>query len=171
MSGVKTFVTLRAIRNFASGAEGTAGTSLIEFALVAPILILIFTGTIEFGLYLYRQMEVQDAAQAGALYAAVCAASTSDATCSYTSSSVTTAMTNATPLGVNKTYYPPACYCPNATGSPTLCTGTPPACAGSVTPGYYVKVEATATYNPVTTALFLAQATYTLTASAFVRIQ
>lgn len=172
MFGVKVFAMLRAIRNFVVGAEGTAGASLIEFALVAPILIVIFTATVEFGLYLYRQMEVQNAAQAGAVYAGVCAASAPDGkSCSYSSSLVSSAMTTATTLGVTTAYNSPTCYCPNGTGTLTLCTGTPPACTGSVTPGYYVQVSATATYSPVTTALFLTQASYTLTASAFVRIQ
>jgi Flp pilus assembly protein TadG len=174
MFGVKVFAMLRAIRNFVVGVEGTAGTSLIEFALVAPLLIVIFTATAEFGLYLYRQMEVQNAAQAGAIYAAVCAATapaTVGSSCSYSSSSVSSAMTNATTLGVTPAYTAPTCYCPDSSGTLTQCTGTPPACTGSITPGYYVQVTATATFSPVTRALFLTKASYTLSASALVRVQ
>ena len=135
MFGVKVFAMLRAIRNFVIGAEGTAGTSLIEFALVAPMLIVIFTATIELGLYAYRQMEVQNAAQAGGIYAAVCGATDRTGSACSLSSNVTSAMTNATTLTVTPTSNVTFC-CPNSSGTLTQCSATStPTCTGSVFAG------------------------------------
>lgn len=51
--------------------RGESGASLVEFALIAPFLILLIVGIIEFG-YLFGQYnEVRHAAREGARYAAV----------------------------------------------------------------------------------------------------
>lgn len=51
--------------------RGDDGASLVEFALIAPLLLLVLLGTIEFG-YLFGQYnEVRHAAREGARYAAV----------------------------------------------------------------------------------------------------
>ena len=41
------------------------GQSLVEFAMVAPVLLLILLGTIQAGLYLFTQDDVQQATRAG----------------------------------------------------------------------------------------------------------
>ena len=46
------------------------GTAALEFALVAPVLVLLFAGVVSFGIGLRTQMEVGSAARAGAAYAA-----------------------------------------------------------------------------------------------------
>ena len=43
-----------------------AGAELVEFALVLPILLLVFAGIVDFGLLLQRQQVVTNAAREGA---------------------------------------------------------------------------------------------------------
>ena len=43
-----------------------AGAELVEFALVLPVLLLVFGGIIDFGLLLQRQQVVTNAAREGA---------------------------------------------------------------------------------------------------------
>ena len=45
--------------------DGIAGTALIEFTLFAPLLVVMSIYTMDFGLFFFRQMQVQNAAQAG----------------------------------------------------------------------------------------------------------
>lgn len=47
---------------------GQRGAALVEFAVIAPLLILITLGTIELGRYAYFAILVSNAAQAGAAY-------------------------------------------------------------------------------------------------------
>jgi Flp pilus assembly protein TadG len=55
------------IRRFSRNENGT---SAVEFALVAPILILIFMGTVEFGRYAYYAILASHAARAAASWGA-----------------------------------------------------------------------------------------------------
>ena len=50
---------------------GDAGASLVEFALIAPFLLLLLMGIIEFGFLFGQSNEVRHAAREGAHYAAV----------------------------------------------------------------------------------------------------
>lgn len=50
--------------------KSQSGTSIIEFAIVAPFLILLVIGLIEFGRYMYFGILAAHAAEAGAQYAA-----------------------------------------------------------------------------------------------------
>jgi Flp pilus assembly protein TadG len=47
-------------------ARSEAGAELVEFALVLPLLLLIFGGIVDFGLLLQRQQVVTNAAREGA---------------------------------------------------------------------------------------------------------
>ena len=49
----------------------TRGQALVEFALVAPVLILIFFGIIEFGRFILTYQELNNATREGARYAIV----------------------------------------------------------------------------------------------------
>src|SRR6478752_6103638 len=80
-----------AIRDFMVGEGGIAGAALIEFTLFAPLLVVMSIYTMDFGLLFYRQMQVQNAAQAGVDWAianrpvvndaAITAAATNGAVC------------------------------------------------------------------------------------------
>ena len=48
-----------------------AGAELVEFALVLPILLLVFGGIVDFGLLLQRQQVITNAAREGARLAVV----------------------------------------------------------------------------------------------------
>jgi Flp pilus assembly protein TadG len=89
------------------------GTAAIEFGLFIPVLLILLTGTAELGLLMYEGMQVNNAVEAGALYAA---------TNGFDSAAITTAVTNASvlPTGLNTLAATPApsqfCGCPTATG-------------------------------------------------------
>jgi Flp pilus assembly protein TadG len=44
------------------------GSALVELALIFPLLLLLIAGAVDFGSLIYSNIEVSDAAQAGALY-------------------------------------------------------------------------------------------------------
>lgn len=46
-----------------------AGNALIEFAIIAPLLIVMCVYVADFGFFLFRQTELQHATQTGAQYA------------------------------------------------------------------------------------------------------
>ncbi len=58
-----------AVRRFMFGAEGVDGAALLEFTIMAPILIGLSVYTADSGLLFYNKMEMQNAAQAGAQWA------------------------------------------------------------------------------------------------------
>jgi Flp pilus assembly protein TadG len=106
------------------------GTSLIEFALVAPVLIFLVIGLIEVGRYTYLGMLVAHAARAGVQYGAQNAISAADST----------GMSNATlhdapNITISVT---PTAFC-SENGAVVSCTGP------SVT--YYVQVTASGTFT------------------------
>ena len=78
----------QAIRRFLVGEDGIAGTALIEFTLFAPLLVVMSIYTMDFGLFFYRQMQVQNAAQAGVDWAI--------ANHVFNAAGITAAVTNAT---------------------------------------------------------------------------
>lgn len=47
------------------------GQSMVEFALILPILLLLLTGIVDFGLLLHDQLKVSEAAREGARTAAL----------------------------------------------------------------------------------------------------
>jgi Flp pilus assembly protein TadG len=165
-------------------ATATGATAAIEFALVAPIMATLLLNVIDFSLLLRAQLEVDNAAEAGALSAYMtCASSAEPATtnCSTMTSAITTAA-QSTSLGTNvslatgspsETY-----YC--ATSSNTLQSvgaySSPPSpfnctAAGnsSETPGDYVSVSVNYAFTPIFNGLSFAPRE-TLTGSAIQRI-
>ena len=50
--------------------DADAGGALIELALVLPVLVLVFVGTIDFGRVFYASQSLTNAARAGAQYGA-----------------------------------------------------------------------------------------------------
>jgi Flp pilus assembly protein TadG len=53
------------------GEEGIDGAALVEFTIFAPLLIIMSIYTMDFGLYFFTKIEMQNAAQAGAHWALV----------------------------------------------------------------------------------------------------
>lgn len=137
------------------------GAAAVEMAFIAPILIFLAAGLIDFGTGVYTKMMVADAAQAGAAYAQLNAGSFTSATCTSNTSPVcgwdTSVVAAATAAHSNATLFSTAVSasaivmscCLAANGSVDLpnCT-QPPAAAPVCTP-------AAGTYTSVTTSASL----------------
>jgi len=115
------------------------GSVAIEFSIAAPVLAIMFVPMIDIGMAVYQQMQVQDAAQAGAQFAMAHG---------WNSSSIQSAVTNATPLSVRVSPAPSkSCGCPDGSSvSAATCGST---CSDGLAAGSYVTVSAQATYTPL----------------------
>ena len=120
-------------------AEAEAGASLVELALVLPVLLLLLMGAVDFGRAFYLAMEVAGAAQAGAEFGSQNPTDTAGISSAATTDAPDVAgLTVATP-----TY---GCECADGTGYSSNC-GTAPSCpANNVV--YPVTVKVTAPYTP-----------------------
>lgn len=114
-----------------------SGVGAIEFAVIAPLLILMFVASADLGLGIYQDMQVDSAAQYGAQYALVNG---------YDSSAITSAVqgsTDLSPLTVTPSSF---AGCPGANGVlPQLAGGLP--CSDGSTSGTFVRVLVTHTYT------------------------
>jgi len=137
------------------------GTSATEFALIAPILILMALCTVDVGRGFYYNMQVQNAAQAGARYAALHG---------FDQTSVSNAIAAATSnSGISASPAPVQfCGCPSDSGiSATDCESL---CPGGSAAGRYVTASAQAVYNTVFSYPVIADHV-TLTSQSTLRIQ
>jgi len=117
------------------------GVSAIEFAVVGGSLSLLLLGVLDFGIGFWEKIQVGDAAQAGAQYAA---------RNGYDSARIQTAVTSSTTLsGVQASPAPSeTCGCPNASSGVTtaVCSTT---CSDGETAGTYVTVNAQVSYRTI----------------------
>jgi Flp pilus assembly protein TadG len=121
------------------------GVSTLEFAVVVPVLCILVLGVLDFGMVLWEQMEVSNAARAGAEYAVTAN--------SYSSSTASTAVTSATGLSsITATPAPqgPSYGCPDATRG-ILSASSTATCPDGSAPGRYVVIYAQASYNTIFT--------------------
>jgi Flp pilus assembly protein TadG len=138
------------------------GMSTTEFGLVVSLIASLAVGILDFGSGLVEQMEVGNAARAGADYAQINP---------YNSANITSAVQNATRLSVNADPAPSQFYgCPNTTsGISSVSEGT--TCPSTnATAGSYVTVSAQTSYSTIFTYPGISNP-LTLTASATVRTQ
>jgi Flp pilus assembly protein TadG len=164
----------RAIRTILVGEEGTSGAALLEFTLFAPLLVIMSIYTMDFGLFFFNKIEIQNAAQAGAHWAL--------ANGIYNSGDIQTAAKNATPLPASQITVTSNQFCgcsedsngnaivTPATPSSLTCTASSTCAKGIL--GTYVTVNAkpTTPYNSfVPFGLFATSPI--VSASATVRIQ
>ncbi|HTY69287.1 MAG TPA: TadE/TadG family type IV pilus assembly protein [Alphaproteobacteria bacterium] len=134
------------------------GNAALELAFLAPPLMLLAVGTVDYGLAMYNQIEVQNAAQAGAEYVLKHG---------YSVAGISGAVTSATPLTVSATPAPTqTCGCPSGTSITPATCGT--SCPSGLTAGTYVTVNAQATYTTLVPYPGISSS-YTLTASSTVR--
>ena len=132
------------------GAEANLGTAAIEFGLFLPLLLTLLTGTVELGFLMYEGMQVNNAVEAGILYAAKNG---------YNSGAIVTAVQNAAvlPSGLNTLTATPApttfCGCPTASGVTNVCAPPCSACGSTCTGGtaleQYVQVNAALTHTVI----------------------
>src|ERR1700756_3833477 len=118
------------------------GVSTIEFALIGSMLATLAIGMLDFGMALWQQMEVGNAARAGAEYAAVHGWGADG-------SGITAAATSATSIGYLSASPSQVCGCPDTSSGVILTSQAPPcttACSNGAFPSAYISVSATASY-------------------------
>lgn len=137
------------------------GTAAIEFGLIGTILSLLLLGVVDFGMGYWEQIQVGNAARAGAEYAIVNG---------WNQSGISTAVTSATGLtSISASPAPAQSYgCPSATAG-IVAASSGSNCSGGGTAGTYVTVGALATYSPIFPFSGFAN-NMTLTATTIVRI-
>jgi Flp pilus assembly protein TadG len=114
------------------------GVTAVEFAIVAPVLVIVCVGIIDMGLAIYTDMQVKNAAQTGAQYAVANG---------YHPDDIAAQAKAGSTLGSLSMSPAPAqfCGCPGATGvSSTSCSAV---CADGSSPGTFVTVSAQASYS------------------------
>jgi Flp pilus assembly protein TadG len=176
----------------ASIGRARRGAAAVEMAFLAPILVFMAAGMIDFGLGVYTKMMVADAAQAGAAYAQLNAKNYGQTPCLSNTSpvcawdqSIQSAATRSHSTGtmfssaVSATATVLFCCIVNGAVDRDNCTqppATPPAC--NPTAGTYVQVATSATLNTLLPYNFAGQLfsftipnPLTLQANYLVRIQ
>ena len=123
--------------------DARKGAAAIEFALVSLFLFTLLTGVVSLGVGLYVAMEVQNAARAGAAYAA---------SRTYDKAAIETAAQGATALGslvaASAARAPSSCL-NQATGAISS-AGSASTCPDSgAKPATYVTVTTQMTYSPI----------------------
>lgn len=140
---------------------GTAGSAAIEFAIIAPVLLLLLVGVVELGFGVHQAMQVQDAAEAGALYAG---------RHGWDQAGIAGAVVSAT--GASDITADPApvqfCGCPTSSGIAEVnCSAT---CSDGNSAETYVRVSAAIPHVPILFGL-LVPLPAVLTGEAVVRIK
>lgn len=120
------------------------GASLVELALLLPMLVLLLLASVDIGRACYLAIEIAGAARAGAIYGS---RNPTDTT------GMTTVAQDDAPDVPNVSAGTPVYDCECADGSnPTsasACSVTPPACSNGLNWVYKVTVTVTGTYTPV----------------------
>jgi Flp pilus assembly protein TadG len=137
------------------------GVAAVEFGIMIPLLSLMAVSVTDIGLALYRKMQVEDAAQAGAQYAIARGFDTTGISSAVTSATNSTAIT-ASPGPVQ------FCGCPTSTGVSAVSCGA--ICTGGAQAGTYATVSAQATYHTLINYQIVA-ATYSYSAQSTARLQ
>ncbi|HEV8678534.1 MAG TPA: TadE/TadG family type IV pilus assembly protein [Stellaceae bacterium] len=145
-------------------ARAKAGTAAIEFAIGVPVLLMLLVPVADLGLALSQYIKTQQAAQAGALYAA------NHPWNSKSPAEIASAVTAASTLrGISATPAPSqTCGCP--TGASIAAASCSSTCAGGEAPGYYVVVNAQSPYTSQLPYSFLGDSPV-LTAQSVIRIR
>jgi Flp pilus assembly protein TadG len=120
--------------------RSTDGNALIESAFVLPIAIYLFVGVVDYGVGLYRAMEVKQAAQIGAQYAVING---------FNANAISQAVVNSTPFSSVSASPAPTSYCGCAsiTGVVQAACGT--TCSDGTAAGTYVSVNSAANYSTI----------------------
>jgi len=150
-----------AIRQLLHGENSSGGASAIEFAIIAPVLIVAAVCTIDIGMGFYRNLQVQSAAHVGAQYAALHG---------YDAANIATAITNATTYSGVSASPVPAQFCGCATTAGVSVVGCGTQCPDGIVAGSYVTASAQSTYTTIIPYPVI-QNSYALSAQATVRIQ
>jgi Flp pilus assembly protein TadG len=117
-----------------------SGTAALEFAFGAPLLVILLVGVVELGFSIYQAMQVQSAADAGAVYVAKHG---------WNSAAISAAVTGATAAsGLTASPAPTQfCGCPSASGIAVATCGS--LCASGAVAGGYVQINATLSHQTI----------------------
>jgi Flp pilus assembly protein TadG len=135
-------------RRAASLVLAQSGTSAVEFAVAAPLLLGLLTPMADLGLAYSQQIQVQQAAQAGAQYASLHPwnSNSSAAIANAATSATGLTLLPADPLTNPAPYQECRCLDGSTIGL-TSCNSVP--CADGAYGGYYVIVHAQTAYSPL----------------------
>lgn len=143
---------------------GCRGIASVEFALLTPLLAILLAGLVEIGITVIQTLQVQAAAEAGALYAANHGTSSlANINLAVTSATGTTGITAAP----TATAY---CGCPSTTGIASQGADCSTLCPDGKLPSHYAKVNASITHTPLISLLHLPLPA-TITRSVVIRVQ
>ena len=118
------------------------GSAAVEFGLAAPILVGLLVPVADLGIAYSQKILVDQAAQAGAQYAALHPWNSNSAT------EIANAVTSATTLPIAATPAPrQICGCPTGSTITEVTCGN--ICSNTETAGYYVVVNGQLPYTPV----------------------
>lgn len=121
------------------GLKDDTGSSVVELALVLPLLCLLLAGVVDFGRACYASIELASAAAAGAVYG------TQNNT--DVSGMQKAALLDAADVPTMAATAAYGCECSDGSAASVSCTTEPTSCsAGWV---YYVQVSTSLTYKPL----------------------
>jgi Flp pilus assembly protein TadG len=126
-------------RFFRARGRAVAGVMGVELALILPALALCVICVADLGVGIYRKMQVQTAAQAGAEYAAMRGYFDQTGV-----SNAVLAATNYSSITASPALY---CGCASRTGVVAAACGS--TCASGAPVGQFVKSSASATYQTI----------------------
>ena len=89
---------LTLLRGVASAAEN-AGVAAVEFAIYGTLILTIFAGTMDIGLLMFVEFQIDSAVSAGAQYAAINAASVNSASGASLATAISNVVANANGTG------------------------------------------------------------------------
>ncbi|MEI8395566.1 MAG: TadE/TadG family type IV pilus assembly protein [Rhodospirillaceae bacterium] len=143
--------------NFKRYSNRRDGFAAVEFALIAPILVVALLGMFDFGQKAYFASELQQSVRSGGQYA-IGTGHAADI------DGITTIIQTSSKLtGIVVDALVSVCYCAN--GASIACTGT--TCSDSSSVGNYVTITAHYTYTPLIQ--YFTVGNRTLTSSVTVR--
>jgi Flp pilus assembly protein TadG len=132
------------------------GVAAVEFALIAPVLLILLGGVADFGLIMTARSQLANGVAQGVQYTLLTgpSATVSGISTAVQAGASRSGLTQAVTVTVNG----PACYClsgrpaalsttSTALSATNTCAGTCP--AGTIGPGAYARVTATFTYEPL----------------------
>jgi Flp pilus assembly protein TadG len=141
-------------------ASDTTGVAAVEFGILIPIMSLMVVSVTDIGLAVYRKMQVEDAAQAGAQYAIMHG---------FDSGAITSAVTSATNSSAISASPAPVKFCGCASGSSITAASCGTTCPGGAAAGTYVRVSAQGAYSTIIN--YQVVSTYTFNVQSTTRLQ
>jgi len=149
---------------------GQRAVAAVEFAIAAPVLLILLGGAADFGIVNYSRAALANAVASGAQYAYLTGTG-------VTASNVRTLVQTTSYLsGATATVTGPNCDCvTGATPTMTLmtagvCAPTPPTCTDGSTAGTYIIVSATYSYTAILGG-YAYPASFSMTEAATMRLQ